>query len=274
MRLPSRLVAMTIAVAAFSAFASAGAASAAPASAPAAVHDETVCVSQPNAATLPWQTYGTKTNPLTSLPTTLSGVAGSIASELSGVGPTTTVVEWNAIKASIDAQEAAASTTVSGYVSNLSTDLSSLAAALQVADPANQATWTATINGFNTALTTGGTLAAYTAANGAWGTAVDAYITSVNTAITNVTPIPAYSTVAANIASLSLAMTNASTALQAAVQADLYDTALTQVVLEQVCTAQLAATGTDSLIIGSGIAALALAAGALLLTVRRENAAK
>jgi LPXTG-motif cell wall-anchored protein len=249
------------------------------------------CVTAPTAATQPWQTFVDGGNAFATLNAAFATAITDGQTQLDLVGPLTTQVELDAVVASFGASMANLGEVLQN--SSLEESFTALQAGLLAADPANEATWSATLEAIGQQLDQ--------ASNGIdFNGAFELYITNASTflddaqAALDALPPTAPTTVPPAVAASGAALLDVVSQLVQVAQVNLYDAAAAQVVLEEVCTTvttpdepvveaavettvldaapQLANTGTaDAPLLGAAAALfLLLGATASVLVARRR----
>lgn len=224
----------------------------------------------PTAQTQPWQDFATAGNPLGPVEAAFAPFVDSSLELFGTVDADFTQAELDGLTTSITNLWGVAGTAITEGFATFGDQRSDLAGALLVADPANEATWTAIMDGFNDQLTASQYGAPLNEAYGLFISGVGDYLSDIQDAITAVAPVP----------TTPPALTASGSALIVAVDglADffqlVYDGAAAQVVFTQSCVQTLAATGPSDqprLITGAaGLLLLGVTAVAVAATRRRE----
>lgn len=225
----------------------------------------------PTAQTQPWQDFATAGNPLEPVETAFSTFVVSSLELLGAVDADFTQAELNALTTAITNLYATTSTTADGGFAAFGAQRTALHTALLAADPANEATWTALVEGFGNQLSASPYGTPLSDALNLFLSGLGDYLDDVQDAITAVAPVP----------TLPPALTTAGDGLIVAftgfadfIQVVYYDGAAAQVVFTQSCVQTLAATGPrdqHTLFTGAaGLLLLGIAAVAVAATRRRE----
>jgi LPXTG-motif cell wall-anchored protein len=258
-----------------------------PTAASAAEVQNCVTGTTPTPETEPWQTFVDGGNGFEGLSTAFAELEDGVNAALLPLGPLSTQADLDAAAAGVTA----AVTSVSGSFSSteLTDSITALSAGLLAADPANEATWTATLTAIFDKLDADSTAIDFNGAFETYITSVSDYLDSVQDAL-DALPPTAPGTAPQAITVAGVALTAVIIQLADLAQVDLYDAAAAQVVFAQVCTTTtvadvaadptvpaaptLANTGSsDGPMLGAVAALLLLVgAGASVLVARRRRA--
>lgn len=231
-----------------------------------------VCVAgtTPTAETLPWQTFAESPNQFVVAESAYSGMLAPIAAQLATVDADFTQSEYTAVQTAVGTAFTTAGTTANAALEVLAAQDEKLRTDLLAADPTHAAENEAILEGFNTVLDNSSYGTTFNTAFTTYLSELGTYLTAVQSAITANTPRP---TVPASFTAASTALAAQIAGLGDFIQVNVYDAAGTHVVFPQVCSAALAATGSnDAAPIALGGALLLLAGAASVIAARRRTA--